>query len=154
VVLDRQAELVELYAGLPRARRALCEQFRGRIAWQRWKAGDDSAKGRALKHYMEALRCHDREGEGLDSEGPVHFFPELVTLLQQADDGKRAEADLRTVDLITQRNYGIYFDIEKEAAALEAGLAAFAKRRQQSSASESSAAHRACDALIAELRAG
>jgi hypothetical protein len=153
VVLDRQAELVELYAGLPRARRALCEQFRGRIAWQRWKAGAGSAKERALKHYMEALRCHDRKGEGLDSEGPVHFFPELVTLLRQADDGKRAEADLRTVDLITQRNYGIYFDIEKEAAALEAGLAAFAQR-PKAQPSEERGAHRTCDALIAELRAG
>lgn len=153
VLLDRQSELVELYAGLPRARKALCEQFRGRIAWQQWKAGDRSAKGRALKHYMEALRRHDREGEGLDSEGPVHFFPELVTLLRQADDGKRAEADLRTVDLITQRNYGIYFDIENEAAALEAGLAAFAKRLKERGGEEP-IAHRACDALIAELRAG
>lgn len=152
VVLDRQSELVELYAGLPRARKALYEQFRGRIAWQQWKAGDRSAKGRALKHYMEALRRHDREGEGLDSEGPVHFFPELVTLLRQADDGKRAEADLRTVDHITQRNYGIYFDIEKEAAALEAGLAAFTERLNARKGKES-AAHRTCDALTAQLRA-
>jgi len=76
-----------------------------------------------------------------------------VTLLRQADDGKRAEADLRTVDLITQRNYGIYFDIEKEAAALEAGLAAFTKRLNDQTGKES-AAHRACDALIEELRAG
>jgi hypothetical protein len=153
IVLDRQSELVELYARLPNSRQALCEQFRGRIAWQQWKAGDKSAKGRALKHYMEALRRHDRDGEGLDSEGPVHFFPELVTLLQQADDGKRAEADLRTVDLITQRNYGIYFDIEKEAAALEAGLEAFAGR-QRNSETKKDAGHRLCDALIAELRAG
>ena len=152
VVLDRQVELVELYAGLPRARRALCEQFRGRIAWQQWKAGAGAAKERALKHYMEALRCHDRKGEGLDSEGPVHFFPELVTLLRQADDGKRAEADLRTVDLITQRNYGIYFDIENEAAALEAGLAAFANRLKERGGKEP-IAHRTCDELIAELRA-
>jgi hypothetical protein len=149
-VLDRQVELVELYAGLPRARRALCEQFRGRIAWQQWKAGDKSAKTRALKHYMEALRSHDRDGEGLDSEGPVHFFPELVSLLQQADDGKRAEADLRTVDLITQRNYGIYFDIEKEAAAIEAGLAAYA-RRQRDPAGRNSETHRMIDSLRKEL---
>ena len=153
VLLDRQVELVELYARLPRARRALCEQFRGRIAWQQWKAGDKSAKNLALKHYMEALRRHDRDGEGLDSEGPVHFFPELVYLLQQADGGKRAEADLRTVDHITQRNYGIYFDIENETAALKAGLEAFAVR-QRSTATNKDAAHRLCDALIAELRAG
>lgn len=152
MILDRQAELVELYAGLPSARRALCDQFRGRIAWQQWKVGDKSAKNRALKYYMDALRRHDREGEGLDSEGPVHFFPELVSLLQQADDRKRAEADLRTIDLITQRNYGIYFDAEKEAAAIEAGLTAYAKR-QLDSPHRNTANHKICDELIRELKA-
>jgi hypothetical protein len=79
---------------------------------------------------MKALELHDQGGDGLDSEGPVHFFPELVVLLGQADDGKRGEADLQTVDFITQRNYGIYFDIVKEKAAIEAGLKEFARRKQ------------------------
>ncbi len=152
MILDRQIELVDLYAGLPSARRALCDQFRGRIAWQQWKAGDKSAKNRALKYYMDALRRHDREAEGLDSEGPVHFFPELVSLLQQADGRKRAEADLRTVDLITQRNYGIYFDIDKETAAIEAGLAAYAKH-QLDPAHQNTSSHKICDLLIGELKA-
>jgi mannose/cellobiose epimerase-like protein (N-acyl-D-glucosamine 2-epimerase family) len=50
-------------------------------------------------------------------------------LLGQADDGKRGAADLQTVDFITQRNYGIYFDIMKEASAIEAGLKEFRERK-------------------------
>ena len=130
VVLDFQTKLVDLYAKTPRSRLALVHQFRGRIAWQEWQAGNTGAKSRALTHYMTALELHDQGGDGLDSEGPVHFFPELVVLLGQADDGKRGEADLQTVDFITQRNYGIYFDIVKEKAAIEAGLKEFARRKQ------------------------
>ena len=130
VVLDFQTKLVDLYAKTPRSRLALVHQFRGRIAWQEWQAGNTGAKSRALTHYMKALELHDQGGDGLDSEGPVHFFPELVVLLGQADDGKRGEADLQTVDYITQRNYGIYFDIVKEKAAIEAGLKEFARRKQ------------------------
>lgn len=131
VVLDFQAKLVDLYARTPRARQALVEQFRGRIAWQQWRAGrDESAKVRALNHYQKALALHDQGGDGLDSEGPIHFFPELVVLLGQADDGKRATEDLATVDFITQRNYGIYFDIKAEQTALEAGLKEYAQRQK------------------------
>ncbi|MEI6248734.1 MAG: hypothetical protein WCP67_09345, partial [Verrucomicrobiota bacterium] len=130
VVLDFQAKLVDLYAKTPGSRLALVHQFRGRIAWQEWQVGNAGAKSRALTHYMKALELHDQGGDGLDSEGPVHFFPELVVLLGQADEGKRGEADLQTVDFITQRNYGIYFDIVKEKAAIEAGLKEFARRKK------------------------
>ena len=130
LVIDFQARLVELYARDPLARPALVEQFRGRIAWQRWQAGDKAAKPRALDHYMQALTLHDKGDQGLDAEGPIHFFPELVVLLgQDSEQGKRAEPDLRTVDFITQRNYGIYFDIEKEERLINAGLAEY--RSQQ-----------------------
>lgn len=130
LVIDFQARLVELYARDPRARPALVEQFRGRLAWQRWQAGDKAAKPQALDHYMQALALHDKGDQGLDAEGPIHFFPELVVLLgQDSAQGKRAEPDLRTVDFITQRNYGIYFDIEKEERLIAAGLAEY--RSQQ-----------------------
>jgi len=122
LVCDFQTRLIDLYARHALARRALVEQFRGRLAWQQWKAGDKAAKSRALDHYQRALERHDRGAEGLDSEGPLHFFPELVVLLGQVDDGKRAAEDLATVDFITQRNYGIYFDIRKEQRLIEAGL--------------------------------
>ena len=129
LVIDFQAKLVELYARNPLARKALVAQFRGRIAWQQWKAGDNAAKVRTLDHYRLALELHDRGFDGLDSEGPVHFFPELIVLLGQADTGRRAQEDLATVDFITQRNYGIYFDIEKEERLIEAGLKEFKRRK-------------------------
>ena len=123
LVLSAQEKLVELYARTPLARSALIEQFRGRIAWQKWKAGEKAQKTKALDHYMKALGLYDRGAQGLDAEAPLHFFPELVVLLgQDNNQGKRAEPDLRTVDFITQRNYGIYFDIEKEERLIEAGL--------------------------------
>lgn len=123
LVIDFQSRLVELYARDPLARPALVAHFRGRLAWQRWQAGDKTAKAKALDHYMRALELHDQGSQGLDAEGPIHFFPELVVLLgQDSGQGKRAEPDLRTVDLITQRNYGIYFDIEKEERLITAGL--------------------------------
>jgi hypothetical protein len=126
LVMDFQRKLVLLYAQRPNVRHALLEQFKGRLAWQQWQAGDKSAERRALAHYMKALELHDQGSDGLDSEGPVHFFPELIVLLGQTADGRRAEADLRTVDYITQRNYGIYFDIEKETSAIEGGLEGYA----------------------------
>ena len=130
LVIDFQTRLVKLYGRDPLARKALVEQFQGRIAWQCWQAGDQAAKPRALDHYMRALALHDKGDQGLDAEGPIHFFPELVVLLgQDAEQGKRAEPDLRTVDFITQRNYGIYFDIEKEERRINAGLAEY--RSQQ-----------------------
>ena len=131
LVMDFQPKLVELYARNPLAREALVEQFRGRIAWQRWQAGEKTAKATALDHYMKALGLHDRGASGLDAEGPLHFFPELVVLLSQdSGQGKRAEPDLRTVDYITQRNYGIYFDIEKEERLINAGLREFQGRQK------------------------
>lgn len=129
VVLDFQERLVDLYEKTPRARRALVEQFRGRIAWQHWQSGEASSKILALRHYMKALELHNQGADGLDSEGPVHFFPELIVLLGQADTGRRAQEDLATVDFITQRNYGIYFDIVKEKKAIEAGLNEFKRRK-------------------------
>ena len=122
-VMHAQRKLVDLYAGSHRPRRALVEQFRGRIAWQDWQAGLKPAKETALAHYANALHLHDKGGDGLDAEGPIHFFPELIVLLSQAAArGEREQANLAAVDFITQRNYGIYFDIDRERALLGAGL--------------------------------
>ncbi len=157
LVMDFQARLVELYARGPLARPALVEQFRGRIAWQRWQAGDKTAKPRALDQYMQALRLHDKGDQGLDAEGPIHFFPELVVLLgQDSEQGKRAEPDLRTVDFITQRNYGIYFDIEKEERLIEAGLKEHLEHQTLAAkypSSSRSAGHATCQSLIEALEA-
>ncbi len=132
LVIVAQEKLIERYATGFRPRQALVEQFRGRLAWQQWHAGDKKAKARALEHYAKALKLHDKGGDGLDSEGPIHFFPELVVLLGQAESrGEREKATLEAVDFITQRNYGIYFDIDREKALLKEGLDEFKDVRKQ-----------------------
>ena len=127
LVLDFQERLVDLYAGLPGARHSLTNLFRGRVYWQRWQAElvDDAHK--AVEHYGAALREYRHEQHGFDAEAPVHFFPELQILLQEVR--KRKDRELHTlevVDFITQRNYGIYFDVEEEERMLTAGLAEYA----------------------------
>ena len=126
LVLDLQERLVDLYAGLPGMRRSLANLFRGRIFWQRWQANLAPDPHKAVEYYGAALREHRHGEHGFDAEGPVHFFPELQVLLQQVR--KRKDRELHTlevVDFITQRNYGIYFDIETEEKMLLAGLEAY-----------------------------
>ena len=126
LVLDLQERLVDLYAGLPGMRRSLANLFRGRIFWQRWQANLAPDPHKAVEYYGAALREHRHAEHGFDGEAPVHFFPELQVLLQQVR--KRKDRELRTlevVDFITQRNYGIYFDIESEEKMLLAGLEAY-----------------------------
>lgn len=126
LVLDLQERLVDLYAGLPGMRRSLANLFRGRIFWQRWQANLAPDPHKAVEYYGAALREHRHAEHGFDGEAPVHFFPELQVLLQQVR--KRKDRELRTlevVDFITQRNYGIYFDIETEEKMLLTGLEAY-----------------------------
>jgi hypothetical protein len=130
LVLDNQERLVDLYARMPGARRALTQLFRGRIAWHAWKAGRVESAQPALNHYAAALREHAHPEQGFDAEAPVHFFPELIVLLNQARKRKiREVSTLRAVDFITQRNYGIYFDIETEKQMIMAGLKEYADFR-------------------------
>ncbi len=126
LVLDLQERLVDLYAGLPGMRRSLANLFRGRIFWQRWQANLAPDPHKAVEYYGAALREHRHAEHGFDGEAPVHFFPELQVLLQQVR--KRKDRELHTlevVDFITQRNYGIYFDIETEEKMLLTGLEAY-----------------------------
>jgi hypothetical protein len=126
LVLDLQERLVDLYAGLPGMRRSLANLFRGRIFWQRWQANLAPDPHKAVEYYGAALREHRHGEHGFDAEAPVHFFPELQVLLQQVR--KRKDRELHTlevVDFITQRNYGIYFDIETEEKMLLTGLEAY-----------------------------
>ena len=134
LVLKSQQEVVALYAQNTYARKSLVEQFEGRIAWQNFRAEKKSEKSSTLRCYMTALKNCDDGKQGLDAEGPIHFFPELVVLLgRDTKQGKRAEPVLRTVDFITQRNYGIYFDIDREERLIEAGLSQFCNWKGQSS---------------------
>lgn len=127
LVFDNQERLVDLYAQMPGARRSLTHLFRGRVAWHHWKAGHVDSPQAALNHYAAALKEHTHSEHGFDAEAPIHFFPELIVLLNQARKRKiREESTLRAADFITQRNYGIYFDIETEERLIGAGLREFA----------------------------
>lgn len=126
LVLELQERLVDLYAGMPDARRSLANLFRGRICWQRWQAGLADDPHKAVEHYGAALREHRHAEHGFDAEAPVHFFPELQILLKQVRQRKDREIDtLEVVDFITQRNYGIYFDVVEEERMIQDGLEAF-----------------------------
>ena len=126
-VLDNQDRLIDLYALMPGHRRSLVNLFRGRLAWQRWRAKLAPDAKLALKCYAEALRERADPEHGFDAEAPVHFFPELICVLNQAGKRKtREESTLKAVDFITQRNYGVYFDIVNEERMLAAGLQEFA----------------------------
>lgn len=137
-VLDSQKQLVDLYAKLPGARQALVEHFRGRIAWQEWQSDQQDADRRAaLKHFQAALRLHRDGSKGFDAEAPIHFFPELGVLME--DSAKRLKGETRTlraIDFITQRNYGIYFDIDTERKRIYAGMDDFKRYRQSKSEHE------------------
>lgn len=127
LVFDNQERLVDLYAQMPGARRALTQLFRGRLAWHSWKAGRTESPQAALGHYAAALKEYAHPEHGFDAEAPIHFFPELIVLLNQARKRKtREESTLRAADFITQRNYGIYFDIEAEERLIAAGLKEYA----------------------------
>jgi len=127
LVLDNQERLVDLYSKMPGARRSLTHLFRGRIAWQDWKARRVNTPEPALHHYATALKGHNHAQHGFDAEAPIHFFPELIVLLDQSRKRKTREVStLRAVDFITQRNYGIYFDIEAEEKMIGAGLKEYA----------------------------
>jgi len=126
-VLHYQERFIDLYAEHPLHRPALVELFRGRMAWQLSFATKDPAiRKKALKHYFNALSLHQNQVGGFDAEAPVHFFPELTLLLRLSATREHKETKtLEAVDFITQRNYGVYFDIEFERDAITGGLKAF-----------------------------
>jgi hypothetical protein len=131
-VLDNQARLIELYAQMPGARSSLTNLFRGRLAWQKWKTERKGSPETAIGFYAAALKDHAHPEQGFDAEAPVHFFPELIVLLNQAQKRKiREESTLRAVDFITQRNYGIYFDVITEEKMITAGLKEYAYYKAQ-----------------------
>ena len=128
-VLRHQEKLVDLYEAHPMHRSSLVKMFRGRIAWQQsFATRGERHRKEALKYYYAALKSHRDDRHGFDAEAPVHFFPELTHLLRPpTSKASKVAKTLDAVDFITQRNYGIYFDIEREAEKIDAGLAAYGR---------------------------
>ena len=128
-VLRHQEKLVDLYEAHPMHRSSLVKMFRGRIAWQQsFAIRGERHRKEALKYYYTALKSHRDDRHGFDAEAPVHFFPELTHLLRPpTSKASKVAKTLDAVDFITQRNYGIYFDIEREAEKIDDGLAAYGR---------------------------
>jgi hypothetical protein len=64
---------------------------------------------------------------GLDSEAPVHLFPELYVFLSTFSDrtSEGSKKVLAIIDHVVQHNYGVYFDAVKEKELIEKGIAQF-----------------------------
>lgn len=124
-VLSKQEQLVKQYAGCVESRANLVAMFNARIAWQyhHCKPAIKPERKEAAKQYALSLVKAEDPRHGLDSEAPVHLFPELVVFLKKnGGDSANTRNLLEAVDYIVQRNHGIYFDIEAEAGLINAGL--------------------------------
>jgi len=124
-VLSKQGELVKQYAGCQESRANLVAMFEARIAWQchHCRPALKAERKAAATLFAKALGQAEDPRHGLDSEAPVHLFPELVVFLQDAGKGSaNTRSLLESVDYIVQRNHGIYFDIEAEDDLIQAGL--------------------------------
>lgn len=130
-VLQAQYDCIEDYVREPLHRPKLAEMFKARVAWQ----CQASSKGRkntqqakdAARFYNRALDGAMASSKGLDSEAPVHLFPELYVFLNTFSDHSSAgnKKVLAVIDHVVQHNYGIYFDAEVEEKLIKAGIAQF-----------------------------
>lgn len=130
-VLQAQNDCIKDYVREPLHRPKLAEMFKARVAWQ----CQASSKGRkntqqakeAARFYNRALDGAMASSKGLDSEAPVHLFPELYVFLNTFSDHSSAgnKKVLAVIDHVVQHNYGIYFDAEIEEKLIKAGIAQF-----------------------------
>lgn len=131
LVLRSQNECVLEYIREPLHRPRLADMFKARVAWQ----CQASSKGRkntqeakeAARYYNRALDGAMPSAKGLDSEAPVHLFPEIYVFLSTFSDQSSAGSKkvLAVIDHVVQHNYGIYFDAEVEERLIKAGIAQF-----------------------------
>jgi hypothetical protein len=129
-VLQNQLRLIKAYEAEALYRPKLAEMFKARVAWQ----CQASSKGRkntreakeAARHYNQALEGA-ASAKGLDSEAPVHLFPELYVFLSTFSDHSSAGSKkvLAIIDHVVQHNYGIYFDAVTEEKLIKAGISQF-----------------------------
>lgn len=131
LVLQRQNECISEYVREPLHRPKVAEMFKARVAWQ-CQASSKGLKNRylakeAARHYNLALEGAAASVKGLDSEAPVHLFPELYVFLKEFSDPSSAGSKkvLAVIDHVVQHNYGIYFDAEIEEELIKAGISQF-----------------------------
>lgn len=129
-VLKSQLEVTKDYEREPLHRPRLADMFYARIAWQ-CQASSKALKGRpaalqAARFYNRALDGALGSADGLDSEAPIHLFPELYVFLDSFDDDSAGSRKvLSVIDHVVQHNYGVYFDAPTEERLIKAGIAQF-----------------------------
>ena len=129
-VLKSQEQVVSGYELSKFHRPKLAEMFKARIAWQ-YQASSKGIKNqrdakRAARFYYQALDGAFSPNKGLDSEAPVHLFPELYVFLDSFDDNKaRSKNVLAVIDHVVQHNFAVYFDAPTEERLIKAGIRQF-----------------------------
>lgn len=131
LVLQSQNGCILEYVREPRHRPNVAEMFKARVAWQ-CQASGKGLKNRhhareAARHYNLALEGAMASAKGLDSEAPVHLFPELYVFLNEFSDRSSAGSKkvLAVIDHVVQHNFGIYFDAEVEEKLIKDGISHF-----------------------------
>lgn len=129
-VLKNQLELINAYEREPLHRPGLAAMFRARVAWQCQASSKGKKNTReaklAAKNYTQALDDSMGPRKGLDSEAPVHLFPELYVFLSTfSDDSAGSKKVLGVIDHVVQHNFGVYFDAPTEERLIKAGIEQF-----------------------------
>lgn len=126
-VLEKQNEIVEKYANAHLSRHSLKAMFLARIAWQKYKYNPiKQTLKKAAELYSKALEGAFDSTNGLDSEAPIHLFPELYVFLDDFDDNSAGSRKvLGIIDYVVQHNFGIYFDAPTEKRLIQAGIEEF-----------------------------
>ena len=121
-IVLKQNERVSNYENDPLSRKCLVHSFKARIAWYN-SIKDRSKLSECFDHYFKATSAWKDQKNGLDSEAPIHLFPEIaVLLLHESKNQKSRENPLKIIDFILERQFGIYFDKDKEHDDIFAGL--------------------------------
>lgn len=140
-IIGQARNHIVAYGNLPEAKDGLCKLFMARLHWQRYQSMSITQKGEADRQmanelFKEALRSTDRNQ--MDSEGPVHLFPEIMAALNEqlqnkkgVVDAKRNGGSLALLDYLSQRAYGVYFDAPSEIDAIAAGCRQFAEAHKR-----------------------
>ena len=117
-----QNEAVAEYERDSLSRICLVHSFKARVAWYD-SIKEPSKLSECFEHYFKATSNWKDQRNGLDSEAPIHLFPEIaVLLIEQSKKHKSRENPLKIIDFILERQFGIYFDKDKETADIFAGL--------------------------------
>jgi hypothetical protein len=121
-IILKQNELVSNYENDPLSRKCLVHSFKARVAWYN-SIKDPSRLSECFDHYFKATNEWKDQKNGLDSEAPIHLFPEIaVLLLAQSKKQKSHENPLKIIDFILERQFGIYFDKDREQNDIFSGL--------------------------------